>query len=86
MAQFTYKARKRSGELVQGILEVADRSTALLQIERMGLFPIMVDGGRAAAAAGRSGERGAASANLMPAALRRNWANWRPSPSNWRIC
>ncbi|HSH14608.1 MAG TPA: type II secretion system F family protein, partial [Verrucomicrobiae bacterium] len=72
MAQFTYKARKRSGELVQGILDVADRSTALLQIERMGLFPIMVDGGRAAAAAaaGRSGERGAASSNLMPAALR----------------
>lgn len=70
MAQFTYKARKRSGELVQGILEVADRSTALLQIERMGLFPIMVDGGRAAAvAAGRAGERGAAS-SLMPAAMR----------------
>ncbi len=70
MAQFTYKARKRSGELVQGILEVADRSTALLQIERMGLFPIMVDGGRAAAAAAsRAGDSRAAS-SLMPAALR----------------
>lgn len=71
MAQFTYKARKRSGELVQGILDVADRSTALLQIERMGLFPIMVDGGRGAAAGGsRSGERPPTSSNLMPAVLR----------------
>lgn len=71
MAQFSYKARKRSGELVQGMLDVADRSTALLQIERMGLFPIMVDGGRAAAGAGRAGERAASSgSNLMPAAFR----------------
>lgn len=80
MAQFTYKARKRSGELVQGILEVADRSTALLQIERMGLFPIMVDGGRAAAAAaGRGAERSAASSNLMPAALR-GWFSRKRRP------
>ncbi|MBI1178079.1 type II secretion system protein [bacterium] len=72
MAQFTYKARKRSGELVQGILDVADRSTALLQIERMGLFPIMVDGGRAgsAAAGPKTGERAGASSNLMPAVIR----------------
>lgn len=70
MAQFSYKARKRSGELVQGVLDVADRSTALLQIERMGLFPIMVDGGRAAAAiAGRAAEK-SAGPTLMPAALR----------------
>jgi type II secretory pathway component PulF len=42
MAQFSYKARKRSGELVEGILEVTDRSAALLQIQRSGLFPISV--------------------------------------------
>jgi len=71
MAQFTYKARKRSGELVQGMLEVNDRSTALLQIERMGLFPIMVDGGRAVGLSpGRNADRSAASSNLMPAAVR----------------
>lgn len=72
MAQFTYKARKRSGELVQGALEVADRSTALLQIERMGLFPIMVDGGRSGstATAGKPGDKAASSSNLMPAAVR----------------
>lgn len=40
MPQFSYKARKRSGELVEGVLEVADRSAALLQIQRSGLFPI----------------------------------------------
>src|SRR6202167_5756546 len=43
MPQFAYKARRRSGETVQGVLEVPDRSAALAQIERLGLFPIMVD-------------------------------------------
>src|SRR4030095_6898800 len=47
MAQFAYKARRRSGEVVQGVLDVADRSAALAQIERLGLFPVMVDGSRA---------------------------------------
>ncbi|MEO5803052.1 MAG: type II secretion system F family protein [Verrucomicrobiota bacterium] len=43
MAQFSYKARRRSGEVVQGVLDVADRSAALVQIERLGLFPVSVD-------------------------------------------
>ena len=42
MPQFSYKARKRSGELVEGLLEVPDRSAALMQIQRSGLFPIAV--------------------------------------------
>ena len=29
MAQFAYKARRRTGETVQGVLEVADRPAAL---------------------------------------------------------
>lgn len=71
MAQFTYKARKRSGELIQGVLDVADRSTALVQIERMGLFPIMVDSGRSGASAtDPSGDSGGGSSNLMPAVVR----------------
>ena len=37
MAQFSYKARKRSGELVEGVLDVPDRSAALAQIQRSGL-------------------------------------------------
>jgi len=54
MPQFSYKARRRTGEVVEGMLEVADRSAALIQIERLGLFPVAVDaakGGAAAAAA-----------------------------------
>ena len=43
MPQFSYKARRRSGEVVEGVLEGADRSAALLQIERSGLFPVTVD-------------------------------------------
>jgi type II secretory pathway component PulF len=43
MPQFSYKARRRTGEVVEGVLEVADRSAALIQIERLGLFPVLVD-------------------------------------------
>src|SRR5215472_1060005 len=50
MPQFSYKARRRSGEMVEGMVEVADRSAALLQIERAGLFPVMVDAAKAGAA------------------------------------
>ena len=44
MAQFSYKARRRSGEVVTGLLDVADRSAALVQIEKLGLFPVSVEG------------------------------------------
>jgi type II secretory pathway component PulF len=47
MPQFSYKARRRTGEVVEGVLEVADRSAALIQIERLGLFPVMVDAAKA---------------------------------------
>jgi type II secretory pathway component PulF len=42
MAQFAYRARKRTGEIVEGLLEVADRPAALLQIQKLGLFPVTV--------------------------------------------
>ena len=51
MPQFSYKARRRSGELVEGILEVADRPAALVQIQRLGLFPIAVDTAKSGASA-----------------------------------
>src|SRR5215469_3853305 len=51
MPQFSYKARRRSGEVVEGVLEVADRSAALIQIERLGLFPVMVDAAKGGAIA-----------------------------------
>ncbi len=73
MPQFAYKARRRSGEVVQGVLEVADRSAALVQIEKLGLFPVMVDGSKgsvSAAAAAERGKEGEASKSVLPAALR----------------
>src|SRR3989442_13847449 len=49
MPQFSYKARRRTGEVVEGMLDVADRSAALIQIERLGLFPVAVDAAKAGA-------------------------------------
>src|SRR5436853_109828 len=57
MPQFAYKARRRSGEVVQGVLDVPDRTAALTQIERLGLFPVMVDGSKGAAAAAAAVDR-----------------------------
>ena len=62
MPQFSYKARKRSGELVEGVLEVADRAAALVQIQRSGLFPIAVDSAKAGAVA--EGKPAAKAVNL----------------------
>jgi type II secretory pathway component PulF len=69
MPQFAYKARRRSGEVVTGVLDVQDRSAALIQIERLGLFPVLVDGSKASvAAAEKPADRGP-SKSLMPAAF-----------------
>jgi type II secretory pathway component PulF len=71
MAQFSYKARRRSGEVVQGVLDVADRSAALAQIERLGLFPVAVETARAPAVVkAEHTERKAGSAGVLPPALR----------------
>jgi type II secretory pathway component PulF len=75
MPQFSYKARRRTGEVVEGVLEVADRSAALVQIERLGLFPVAVDAAKgaalaAAAAAERQSGRKADWRALMPPTLR----------------
>jgi general secretion pathway protein F len=72
MPQFAYKARRRSGEVVQGVLDVADRNAALSQIERLGLFPVMVDGSKAAMSAAAAAERPKekAASTLLPAAIR----------------
>jgi type II secretory pathway component PulF len=73
MAQFSYKARRRSGEVVLGVLDVPDRAAALMQIERLGLFPVAVDAPKGGAAASRSeasAEQGSASTAMLPPALR----------------
>jgi type II secretory pathway component PulF len=70
MPQFSYKARKRSGELIEGVLEVADRSAALLQIQRSGLFPIAVDMPKNGIVAnGKPAAKGVNFASFLPPAM-----------------
>jgi type II secretory pathway component PulF len=83
MPQFAYKARRRSGEVVEGILDVADRSAALVQIERLGLFPVAVDAAKGSGAAAlAAGERGGPRPKadwraLLPPTLREQLAQKR---------
>jgi type II secretory pathway component PulF len=65
MPQFSYKARRRTGEVVESVLEAADRSAALLQIERSGLFPVMVEAPK--------GGAGAAAVTGRPAGPKTDW-------------
>ena len=71
MALFNYKARKRSGEVVTGVLDVADRGAALMQIERLGLFPVMVEMPKGAAAV-------AAASGQKPDAKSGSWTDFLP--------
>jgi len=72
MPQFSYRARRRSGELVEGVLEVADRAAALTQVERLGLFPIAVDAakGTAAVMVGKRTDRKLDLTAFLPPTLR----------------
>ncbi len=72
MPSFSYKARRRSGEVVQGVLDVADRSAALLQIERLGLLPVAIEAakGSAPSQAETRADRPARRADILPPALR----------------
>jgi type II secretory pathway component PulF len=72
MPQFSYKARRRTGEVVQGVLEVADRPAALAQLERLGLFPVTVQSaaGKQDARRGRPAADGRAGGDWMPQGLR----------------
>ncbi|MGD1088717.1 MAG: type II secretion system F family protein [Verrucomicrobiota bacterium] len=67
MPEFSYKARRRSGELVEGVLEVTDRPAALAQITRLGLFPIAVDA-----------RKGGAVVNGKPAGQKLDLASFLP--------
>jgi len=70
MAQFSYKARRKSGEVVQGVLDVADRTAALLQIERLGLFPVAVDMAKGPAVVKAERKPVSVTAGVLPPALR----------------
>ena len=79
MPQFSYKARKRSGELVEGVLEVPDRSAALSQIQRSGLFPLAVTDVKAGAApANKSAAKGGFNLiSLLPQSMREQMSQKR---------
>ena len=71
MPQFSYRARRRSGEVVRGVLDVADRSAALAQIERLGLFPVAVEAPKSGnGAVGRKREINISLGSLLPAGVR----------------
>jgi type II secretory pathway component PulF len=73
MPQFSYKARRRTGEVVEGTVDVADRSAALMQIERLGLFPVAVE-------AAKGGAIGAAVVERNGSARGTDWRNVLPEP------
>ena len=78
MPQFSYKARKRSGELVEGVLEVPDCSAALLQIQRSGLFPLAVTDVKAGAApAAKGAEKGVNLMSFLPQSMREQMSQKR---------
>jgi type II secretory pathway component PulF len=77
MPQFSYKARKRSGELVEGVLEVVDRSAALVQIQRSGLFPITVTDAKAGATTGKPAAKGVSLASFLPPTMQAKLAQAR---------
>ena len=72
MAQFSYKARRRSGEVVHGSLDVADRTAALAQLDRLGLFPVSVDASKFGAPAKKekSADKKPALSGIMPGPIR----------------
>ncbi len=79
MPQFSYKARKRSGELVEGVLEVPDRSAALAQIQRSGFFPLAVTDVKAGATPAGQGatKDGVNLMSLLPQSLREQMSQKR---------
>lgn len=70
MAQFTYKARRRNGEVVTGSVDVADRPAALVVLEKQGLFPVSVSASKASAKQERTKDKPAAKADALPSFLR----------------
>ncbi|MGB9603149.1 MAG: type II secretion system F family protein, partial [Limisphaerales bacterium] len=71
MPQFSYKARKRSGEIVQGVLDVSDRSAAIAQLQKMGLLPVAIDAPKGyVSTAQKPSDKKRSFAIVLPPALR----------------
>jgi len=79
MAQFAYRARKRTGEIVEGMLDVVDRPAALLQIQKLGLFPVAVTVTKGGAAMAVRKENGQSQALVLPPALQKIFQR-KPKP------
>lgn len=77
MPKFAYKARRRSGELVQDEIEAADRPAAVLKLQQSGLFPVMVEMARGSAPARHERAAPSATARTMPGLLHRLWRRQR---------
>ncbi|MBO7391629.1 MAG: type II secretion system F family protein, partial [Verrucomicrobia bacterium] len=76
MSEFVYKARKKNGTTIQGVLEAADRMSALGQLQKQGLLPVSVEAtsekDKKAARRSRAGAKNSGSGllNLLPQGLR----------------
>jgi len=71
MPQFSYKARKRSGEIVQGVLDVSDRTAAITQLQKMGLLPVAIEAPKGyAASPSKSADKKRSFAVVLPPAIR----------------
>ncbi|NLB55956.1 MAG: hypothetical protein GX811_09365, partial [Lentisphaerae bacterium] len=55
MPSFSYIARTKSGEKVEGTVEATDRRAALAYIERLGQIPVSVEEGKTKKTSGKSG-------------------------------
>jgi type II secretory pathway component PulF len=79
MAQFTYKARRRTGEVVEGNIDVTDRQAAVLQIEKLGLLPVAISmaKGSATAKTERAARAKSVRAGILPPALREMFSKQR---------
>ncbi|MBO6005010.1 MAG: type II secretion system protein, partial [Verrucomicrobia bacterium] len=75
MSEFVYKARKKNGTTIQGVLEAADRMSALGQLQKQGLLPVSVEAtsekDKKAARRSRAGAKNSSGLlNLLPQGLR----------------
>ncbi len=81
MPLFSYKARKRTGEVIEGTVEVADRPALLLQLEKSGLMPVTITNAKGdSVSARRSDKKGGSTERYasLPPGLR-NYLT-RPKP------
>ena len=84
MPQFSYKARRRSGELVEDVIDGADRAAAVSQLQRLGLIPVRVDQTKGAPAPAAKARASASTPGSTPSGggsgLARLFQRRRPRP------